>query len=394
MRKRRKFARMTPHASRLFFLLVLCCLASCTDKPKNSREQAAPVLTARVAQKVLPVQVEAIGHVEASATVTVKSQIGGMLQQVAFTAGQDVRKGDLLFKIDPRPQQTALQQAQGNLERDLARMRNAQADARRYQQLFRQGYVSRQQYELSDAEAKALQANVAADRAAVESARVQLEYCTIRSPLTGRTGDLLIDRGNVIKAIDENLALVTINQLRPIYVRFTVPEHYLPQIAHHMAQKKNALEIQAFAEKDANTPLATGKLTFVDNHVDLGSGTVLLKGTFENADLRLWPGQFVHVKLILTHEAALVVPSHAVQAGQQGEYSYVVTPQLTVEARPVKVDRSVGAESIIAQGLAEGEQVVIEGQMRLSPGAKVELRSVNAPPQTQRQEGGQAKEQS
>ena len=207
---------MTPHASRLFFLLVLCCLAGCTDKPKNSREQTAPVLTARVAQKVLPVQAEAIGHVEASATVTVKSQIGGMLQQVAFTAGQDVRKGDLLFKIDPRPQQTALQQAQGNLERDLARMRNAQADARRYQQLFRQGYVSRQQYELSDAEAKALQANVAADRAAVESARVQLEYCTIRSPLTGRTGDLLIDRGNVIKAIDENLALVTINQLRPI----------------------------------------------------------------------------------------------------------------------------------------------------------------------------------
>jgi multidrug efflux system membrane fusion protein len=322
-------------------------------------------------QKTVPVQLRAIGNVQAYSTVTVKSKVGGELVRVHFTEGQDVKKGDLLFTIDPRPHESALKLAEANLQRDLAQAKHAQEDARRYEFLIEKGVVPRQQSDKFRTEADALEATVLADRAAVENAKIQLGYCFIRSPIDGRTGSLIVQQGNIIKA--EDISLVVINQIVPIDVAFSVPEQFLSEIKKYMTSGK--LGVEALVPTNEERP-GRGVITFVDNAVDSQTGTIRLKGTFANHDRKLWPGQFVNVVLTLTTEPnAIVVPSQAIQTGQEGQYIFVVREDLTVESRPVVAGRSGSNETVVKKGLTADEKVVTDGQVRLYPGAKVEIKT-------------------
>ena len=324
----------------------------------------------------MPLVLKAIGNVEAFSTVQVKSQVEGEVMRVHFREGQEVKKGDLLFTIDPRPFEALLQQAQANLARDKALLENARKDARRYESLIQQKLVSTGEYEQYATKAASLEATVKAAAAAVENARLKLEYTAIRSPIDGKTGDLLINQGNLVKANDEKAILVVIKQIVPIYVNFAFPEHNLPEIKKYMAQGKLRVEV---AIPPAEQYRALGELAFVDNKVDQATGTIQLKAIFKNHDRTLWPGQFVNVGLILREQPdALVIPVQALQAGQQGNYVYVITPDQTADPRPVQLDRTANGLAVIKSGLKPGEQVVIDGQLRLFPGAKVEIKGALA----------------
>ena len=334
-----------------------------------------PVLAATVEQKDMPVELQAIGSVEAYSSVTVKTQITGELTGVYFKEGQDVKKGDLLFTLDKRPFEADLKRQEANLEHDIAQAKLSHLDADRYAGLYKEGVVSKQQYDQAEANAEALDAAVLADKAAVENAKVQLIYCSIYSPIYGRTGTLMIHQGNMIKANDTPF-LININQVQPIYVTFTVPEQYLADIKRFAAAGK--LPVQASIQGD--TPPIIGRLSFIDNTVDPATGTIKLKGEFVNADRRLWPGQFVNATLVLhTQPNAIVVPSQAVQNGQQGQFVFVIKDDKTVEMRPVTVNRSSSGQSIIDVGLKAGERVVTDGQLRLVPGSRVEIKQSIAP---------------
>lgn len=349
-------------------------LPACSGKKAPPPPKAAvPVEAATVEQKTVPVQVRAIGNVEAYSIVGVKSQIGGELLRVHFKEGQDVKKGEILFTIDPRPYQAALRQAEANLAKDTAQLENAKVDMGRYAELVEKGYVARQQYDQVRTNFATLEATVNADKALVENARLQLKYCYIYSPIAGRTGGLVVNQGNLIKANADN-PIVTINQIEPIYVTFSVPEQYLTEIKKYMAAGK--LDVKAFIGNDVKDP-EQGMLSFVDNAVDVATGTIKLKGTFANKGRRLWPGQFVTAVLTLTAQPdAVVVPSESVQTGQSGQYVFVIKQDFTVESRPVEVSRTLNGESVIGKGLKPGERVVTDGQLRLVPGAKVEIRNV------------------
>jgi multidrug efflux system membrane fusion protein len=366
----------------LFAGAALAFLSACSGtKAAPPLATAVPILAATVEQKDVPLQVKAIGAVEAYSNVSVKTQITGELTGVHFKEGQDVSKGQLLFTLDKRPFEAALKQAQGMLARDQAQAANARTQAKRYESLHQAGVVSKEEYDQMQSNADALEAAVVADQAAVENARVQLVYCTIYSPIDGHTGPLLIHQGNMIKANDTPF-LVSINQVQPIYATFTVPEQNLADIKRYSSQGK--LRVQAFIPSNSakdTRGLATGWLSFIDNTVDQATGTIKLKGEFPNADRRLWPGQFVDVVLTLAQQPkAIVVPSQAIQNGQQGQFVFVIKPDMTVEARPVTIDRSTDGQAVIAKGLAAGEQVVTDGQLRLVPGVtKVELKQVVAP---------------
>jgi multidrug efflux system membrane fusion protein len=359
---------------RLGLWIVIALVAAtyaCGSKKEQGPPKGVPVLADIVMQKAVPVEIRAIGNCQAYSTVSVKSMVAGEISQVHFKEGQDVAKGDLLFTIDPRPFQAALKQAQANLERDKVQAENARANLQRYEVLLAKQAVPRQQYDQFRTTAEAAEATVRLDEAAVENAKVMLSYCYIRSPIDGRTGNLLITGGNVIKAND--VPLITINQIRPIYVAFSVPEQNLAEIKKFRAAGKS-LKIAAFLPNDATGP-EQGVLTFIDNTVDKTTGTIMLKGTFPNKKRRLWPGQFVNVGLTLTTQPhAVVVPAPAVQTGQQGQYVFVIKPDLTVEARPVIVSRTIGNDTIIDKGLKTGERVVTDGQLQLFPGAKVEIK--------------------
>jgi multidrug efflux system membrane fusion protein len=331
---------------------------------------AVPVTVATVGLKTVPVELRGIGNVEAYSTVSVKSQVEGQLERVYFREGQDVKKGDLLFTIDSRPFEAALRQAEANLARDQAQEKNARAQADRSAKLFESGIISNDQFDQVRTNFDALQAAVRADQAAVENSRIQLGYCSIRSPIEGRTGNLMVHEGNVVKANDT--ALVVINQISPLYVDFSVPEQFLPEIKKYQARGK--LKVEAIVPHEEARP-EQGVLTFVNNTVDSATGTILLKGTFPNLEKRLWPGQFVNVVLALTamHDA-VAVPSQAVQTGQQGQYAFVVKPDLTVDLRPVATGETIGGETVIEKGLQPGEKVVTDGQLLLRPGAKVEVK--------------------
>jgi multidrug efflux system membrane fusion protein len=352
--------------------VALVLLAACTkSKATLPHDSAVPVVAAAVERKDVPLQVHAIGAVEAYSNVSVKSQVTGELTGVFFQEGQDVKKGQLLFTLDKRPFEAAVSQAQGTLAKDQAQAANARDQAKRYQGLYKAGVVSKEVYDQMQSTADALDAAVVADKAALENAQVQLQYCSIYSPINGRTGNLMIHQGNMIKANDTPY-LVSINQIEPIYATFSVPEQYLAQIKEY--SRRGKLPVQALIPNDSRGP-AKGYLSFIDNTVDETTGTIKLKGEFANSDRRLWPGQYVDVVLKLTDEpGAIVVPSQAVQTGQQGQFVYVIKPDLTVEARPVVVDRSSDGQAVISKGLAPGEQVVTDGQLRLVPGSKVELR--------------------
>lgn len=361
-------------------LAVIAVLPACSSKDANGQNpqsaaqammaQAVPVTVAPVVQKSVPVQVTAIGNGEAYTTVTVKSQVDGIIQEVHFQEGQDVAKGQVLFSIDPRPFQATLQQFQANLARDQAQLQNAQAQLQRNEQLFEQGIISKDQYDTFQTNAAALSATVRADQAAIENAKIQLGYCTIRSPIEGRTGNLMAHAGNLVK--NNDATLVTINQISPIYIDFSVPEQYLPEIKREQARRP--LRVQAAVPQENGRP-ETGSLSFINNTVDTATGTILLKGTFQNPQKRLWPGQFVNVVVVLSSQPnAIVVPSQAVQTGQQGHYVFVVKQGNTVGLQPVQPGTTLNGETVINQGLRAGQTVVTDGQLRLFPGAKIEVK--------------------
>jgi len=357
-------------------LLLLAVFSSgCSnEKSKNTVSAPIPVIVSTVIQKTVPVQLRAIGNVQAYSTVTIKSKVGGELVGVHFTEGQDVKKGDLLFTIDPRPYEAALKQAEANLQRDLAKAKSALEDARRYESLIQRQVVSPQQYEKVRSDADALEATVLADRAALENARIQLDYCSIRSPIDGRTGSLLMKQGNIIKADDINL--VVINQIIPIDVAFSIPEQFLSEIKKYMASGK--IQVEVLVPMNEEKP-EKGVITFIDNAVDSNTGTIRLKGTFANRERKLWPGQFVNVMLTLATEPnTIVVPSQAIQTGQEGQYVFVVKQDLTVESRPVVAGRTIDTETVIHKGLNVDEKVVTDGQLRLYPGATVEIKTSNS----------------
>jgi multidrug efflux system membrane fusion protein len=348
-------------------------VASCTRKKDPVvKRPLIPVTTGRATQKTVPVQLATIGNVEAYSTIQVKSQIGGLLMKVHFREGQDVRKGQLLFTIDPRPYEAQIKQAQSTLARDIAQMEYAREQAGRYAELVKKGYVSKDQYEQFRTNAVTAEAVVNADRAVLENAKLELKYCYIYSPISGRTGSLASNQGNLIKA-DADTAMVTIQQVEPVYVSFSVPEQDLPEIKKYMARGR--LTVSASAVNDGEKP-EEGVLTFIDNAVDTTTGTIKLKGTFTNGDRRLWPGQFVNAVLVLTTRPnAVLVPTSAVQTGQDGQFVFVVKADNTVEMRPVVAGMVAGAETLIDKGIAAGETVVTDGQLRLRPGAKVQVKN-------------------
>jgi membrane fusion protein, multidrug efflux system len=352
----------------------------CTDKrtgsspPPSAMNQPVPVVVAEATQRNVPVQVTAIGNVQAYSTVTIESLVDGEIQRAYFTQGEYVRKGELLFTIDPRPFQAALHQAEANLARDEAQAKYARVQAGQYTQLQKEGIVSLTQYQQFTSNADAQEAAVRADQAAVENAKVQLSYCSIYAPISGRTGGLLVYPGNLVK--NNSTSLVVINQISPIYVDFSVPEQYLAPVRAYQSHRR--LRVFAAPSGQENDP-STGALSFINNTVDSSTGTIELKGTFANGDRCLWPGQFVNVTLDLSLQShATVVPTQAVQTGQEGSYIYVVKPNLTAEIRPVKVGHTVGGVTVIEQGIKPGETVVTNGQLRLYPGAKVSVKKASA----------------
>jgi multidrug efflux system membrane fusion protein len=338
----------------------------------RSRE-AIPVLVATAVQKSVPLQIRAVGNVEAYATVAVKSQVTGVLTKAHFREGQDVKKAQLLFTVDPRPFEASLKQAEAALARDMAQLKNAREQTRRYAELVQKQYVSQEQYDQIRTTAEAMEAVVEADKAAVENAKVQLSYCYIYAPIDGQVGTLLVHEGNLVR-VNDGTPLVVINQISPINVTFAVPEQHLPDLKRHMATGK--LRVGAGFPSDDGRP-EQGSLVFVDNAVDRPTGTIKLKAEFANTARRLWPGQFVNVALTLsTQSDAVVIPSEAVQVGQEGEHVFVVKPDKRVEMRRVIIARTNEGEAVIAKGLAPGEQVVREGQFLLAPDTRIEIKDL------------------
>jgi len=353
-------------------LAAALLLSGCSDKKQQAAAPRVPVTVADVVQKTVSVQVRVIGNVDPYTTVGVKPQITGEIMGVHFTEGQDVKKGQLLFTFDPRPFEADLLRAEANLAQDEAKLKNAEVEAHRYTKLVEAGVVAKEQAEQIQTNYAAMVATVKADRAQVEYARVQLIYTRIYSPMDGRTGNVMLHRGNVVKANPDN-PMVTINQVNPIYVSFAVPQQDLPEIKQHMAKGK--LKVMAAIQGEEDRP-ETGALTFVDNNVDINTGTIKLKGTFANTDRRLWPGQYVNVALTLAEQPnAIVVPTQAIQTGQDGSYVFVVKPDQTAESRPVKVERNIDNQAVIESGVSAGEKVVTDGQIRLVPGSKVEVKN-------------------
>jgi len=430
-------------------LVCLCAMAllwGCSKGESNSSQtknaaarNGVPVTIETAARKTVPVQIRAIGTAQAYASVTLKSQLDAEVAQIHFSEGQAVKKGDLLFTLDRRPWEASLRQAdanlgrdtaqlqqaeaavaqtmaaekqaEANLARDAAQLQNAMAQLRRYQGLMDEGAISKELYDQVRTNAAALEATTQADQAAltnarasiraaqatvenikaviradqavVENVRVQLGYTTIHAPMDGRAGNLLVRVGSAVKARDDSAQMLVLNQIHPIYVSFAVPEQYLPDIKKYLAAR--TIRVEA-APRGQGGPPPVGELTFVNNTVDAATGTIQLKATFANPRDTLWPGQFVNVVLTLTSQAdAVVIPSQAVQTGQQGQYVYVVRPDSTVELRLVTVGRRVGDVTVIDKGVADGDRVVTDGHLRLVAGTRVEVKSTTAAPSGQTQ---------
>jgi multidrug efflux system membrane fusion protein len=357
-------------------LLAACMLGACSDKSGGAQAEAkktapaVPVLIGKVVEKSMPLRLHAIGNVETVASVAVKSRVDGQIVATHVRDGQDLVKGDPLFQIDPKPYQSQLEQAQANLAHDQAQLDYLRGQEKRYQDLLKQNFVSQEGYAQVAANFRGAQASVSADEAAVQHARIDLGYTTIRSPINGRAGKVMLSEGNMVKAND-TVAMVVINQLAPIYVSVAVPEQYLNEI--RTRQKTAPLRVEVELEKGK---VIGGKLAFVDNAVDIATGTIKLRGLFSNGDKQLWPGQFVESWVTLRdEEKALVVPTQALQTGPNGQYVYVVKEDSSVEFRPVQVARTEGAETVVAGGLKPGETVVVDGASRITPGSKVSAKS-------------------
>jgi membrane fusion protein, multidrug efflux system len=379
----------------ILFLSVAGCKSGAGTPAGGFEFPPVPVRTGMAVDEPVPTEVRAIGNVEPFSKVEVKAQVSGPLLRVSFTEGANVRKDDLLFEIDPRPYRQALRQAEAtlakdeaqlrvaeaNLARSRAQLKNAESEAARFTQLSKEGISTKMQEDQIRTAAEVVQQSVRADeaaidslraaldsdRAAVEQAKLDLSYCEIRSPLSGRVGNLLLHPGNLVKA-NGDAPLVVINQIAPVFVTFGVPERYLNAIAQQKSRRK--LAVSASADKDSEETIQ-GTLAVIDNTVDPNTGSIRLKATFDNREGRLWPGQFVNVVLLIDTQMATVVPSEAVQAGQQGSFVYVVKEDKTVEPRPVVVGQSFGTKLVVQKGLKAGDTIVVDGQSRLFPGAKI-----------------------
>ncbi len=351
-------------------LMLAGCASKAVQGPGMPMEVRVPVTVAKAVAKSVPVQVEVIGNVEAFSNVSVRTQIAGEIERAYFTQGQNVKKGDLLFTLDRRPFQAALDQLEANLARDQAQLANARAQADRNAKLFQAGIISSDQYDTVRTTAQADEATVRADQAAIENAKISLSYCSIYSPLDGRTGSYQVYPGNIAKVNDT--VLVVINQVQPIYVTFAVPEQYLAEVKKYQA--RGPLVVEARIPNDPRPP-SMGRLIFIDNAVDTATGTLKMRATFQNPDSRLWPGQFVNVVMRLSvHPNATVVPSQAVETGPVGKYLFVVKADLKADLRQVVVGETVGDETVIEKGVAPGETVVTDGQLILAPGSMVEIK--------------------
>jgi multidrug efflux system membrane fusion protein len=354
---------------------VTALLAGGCSRNAKPAAGAAPVLVATAVTTDVPVQIQPspVGHVMPYSTVTVHSQIQGMISEIHFREGQEVKTGDPLFTIDPRPSQAALDQARANLARDTGQLEYAKANYSRDAKLFEAKIISQDQLDTDKASLDAATGTVAADKAAITNALLNLGFCQINAPVDGVAGALQSYVGNVVKAPDD--VLLTINQIHPIYIAFAVPEQYLPEIQREMRER--TLRVEATFE-NMSGPSPQGELTFINNTVDETTGTIQLRATFPNTDDVLWPGQFVNVALTLSDLTnAVAVPSSAVQTGQNGEYIYVVKPDQTVEARPVTIGITYQDETVVQKGLKAGETVVTDGQLRLAPGVKVAIKTAS-----------------
>ena len=368
-------SRLRSLAALLALTLASCLASSLASCGKGAKKPlappAVPVLAAAVETRDVPLDASAVGRVDPFATVAVRSRVGGPIVRVTFREGQDVRQDELLFEIDRKPFEVALHVSLANLERDRARAREADENAKRYEELVKKDYVTKEQASQTMSNAEALRAIVKADEGDVANARLNLSYCSITAPTPGRTGSLLVNVGNLVKPNDDK-PLVVINQVEPVFVTFAVPEGSLADVKKRFASGR--LTVLA-TPNGAGAVASTGELTFIDNAVDTTTGTINLKATFPNRDHALWPGQFANVSLRLANETgALVVPTEAVQTGQAGTFVYVIGADDTVAVRAVAVRRTYRQWSVLEKGVAVGERVVTDGQLRLAPGAKVAIK--------------------
>jgi multidrug efflux system membrane fusion protein len=352
----------------LLLALTGCRRSNAAGKTAGDLIPAVPVVAGRVEQKDVPIYLDGLGTVQAFNAVTVRVRVDGQLMKVAFTEGQDVKAGDLLAVIDPAPFRAALEQAEAKKAQDEAQLVNARIELER--NISASNAVARQVVDTQRALVDQLAAQVKADVAAIDSAQIQLAYTTVTSPIDGRTGVRLVDQGNIVHATDAN-GLVVVTQLKPISVVFTLPEQTLQSIRQEHAA--GPIEVLAVG-RDNRTVLATGTLAVIDNQIDPTTGTIRMKATFPNDDLRLWPGQFVNARLLLmTRKNGLVVPATVVQRGPDGPYAFVIRPDQTVVMQPIKVAQIENGEALIDAGLQPGEEVVVDGQYRLQAGSKVKL---------------------
>lgn len=385
----------------ILVLLVFqtACSSSGQGQPKPAA--AVPVTVTKVVAKQMPVDINAIGNVQTVVGVSIRPQVTGRVLKVNFKEGDYVKKGELLFTLDSRPFDEAVKEAQASLQHDISGVAQAQAvlakdtaqakyaatEADRYDVLMKEGVVSKEQAEQFKANADAYAATLKADgssietaraqvrqsQAAVDNAKVQLSYCQLRSPMDGRTGSSIVTEGNLVSTSDST-PLVTIDQVSPIYATFTVPEKYLPDVQKYASSAK----LKVVAQLDANTS-RVGTLSSFDNQVSQATGTLQLKASFQNDDNLLWPGRFVNIVLTLTNQPdAIVVPTQSVQTSQQGQFIYVVKADQTVEMRKIVLDRTVGDETVISSGLGAGETVITDGQLRVTPGAKVQIAATSS----------------
>lgn len=358
--------------------LALVLIVSGCGKEKARQMPPVAVSAAPVTVQAQPLSLNMVGLVEPIETVTVRPQAGGVITMVHFREGQDVRAGQPLFTIDPRPYQAALHAALAQLARDSSQAVYTGMQAQRYADLSEKDFVTREQYEQARTQAEMLKSALKVDQAAVEQARLNLDYTEVSAPISGRTGAILVKRGNVVRA--NEAALVVINQMHPIRVSFAIPGTELPRVQKWAA--RGTLAVRVNASRNGDDEHLSGTLAFLDNAVDAGTGTVTLKAEFANEEGRLWPGQFVDTELVLTVEPeALTVPVGAVVTGQQGTFVYVITAENKAERRPVQVSRTIDSVIVIESGLAAGEMVVTDGQVKLVPGARVMVKG----------EGGAAK---
>ena len=358
-------------------VFVLVSLSACSGGKKTKGfQQTVPVTAVYAVRKQMPVRISAIGSVQAVSSVDVDARVGGQLMEAYFKEGQYVRKGQPMLLIDPRPFRIALEQAQANLLRDQAQLQYEESTLRRYQKLVAKDYVTKDQYDQVKTQAQALSATVEADKAQVDNAKLQLSYCYINAPVSGRTGSLLVKPGNIVTTNQPGgTTLVNIQEIQPIDVQFSVPEQYLDDIRTY--RRKGTLKVGAnFKDSGNNSRTESGKLSFINNAIDTSSGTILLKALFQNADDMLWPGQYVTINLILTDiPDAVVVPSQAIQVSQSGQYVFIVGRDNIAETRPIVSNYSYDHESIIEKGIAAGEMVVTDGQLALADGTKVAIKN-------------------